>query len=57
MATMLVALAESIVLTEAADLSVPDLLEILYVLHNFSDFIDIRHKYDEYVLHIYNQPN
>lgn len=29
MATMLVALAESIVLTEAADLSVPDLLEIL----------------------------
>lgn len=31
MATMLAALGESIVLAEAVDLSVPDLLEILYV--------------------------
>lgn len=37
MATMLAALGESIVLTEALDLSVSDLLEVLYV-DNFSLF-------------------
>lgn len=37
MGTMLAALAEGITLTESVGLSVPDLLEVMYVLHARSD--------------------
>lgn len=55
MATMLAALSESIVLTESIDLSVSDLLEVLYVFKQLFGLFQPEYGKNIFIL-TYHQP-